>query len=417
MRKNHVLLTMALAGVMTAGMAMTAFAGWVQTNGVWYFYNDSTGKMVTDDWATSGDNRYYLGRDGAMKTNSFIDDTYYVDGSGAMVKNSWQLISDDWGEEATWRYFGSNGKAYQDGMKQIDGVWYHFDDTEMSTGWIDEGDYTYYFKDSGAMATGWKWLADRDEDEWDEHWYYFTSAGKLVTKTEKKIDGVNYVFDDMGRMLTGWVNTSDYTSSGNNDLNSTDIDELRYIDDNGASVNGWMYLEAPEDTEYNWYYFKDGRAYSTNYKTTEVGEYGMAKINGEYYCFDENGRLQMGVVETAGKIFYFSESDGTMQTGRMTLYTDDYYDEVFYFATSGTIGERGAGVTGVKDGYLYKNGALVAADEGAKYALVVVDGDKYLVNESGKVKTSGTAKDADGTKYKVTKNSDGTYTITVTLDD
>ena len=103
MRKNHVLLTMALAGVMTAGMAMTAFAGWVQTNGVWYFYNDSTGKMVTDDWAPSGDNRYYLGRDGAMKTNSFIDDTYYVDGSGAMVKNSWQLISDDWGEEATWR--------------------------------------------------------------------------------------------------------------------------------------------------------------------------------------------------------------------------------------------------------------------------------------------------------------------------
>ena len=51
------------------------------------------------------------------------------------------------------------------------------------------------------------------------------------------------------------------------------------------------------------------------------------------------------------------------------------------------------------------------------YEIKEVDGKQYLVNESGKVKTSGTARDADGVKYRVTKNSDGTYNITIEEDD
>lgn len=48
MRKGLMVLT--LAAAFTAGMAMTSFAGWSQKNGNWYYYNDSTGKMVQDDW-------------------------------------------------------------------------------------------------------------------------------------------------------------------------------------------------------------------------------------------------------------------------------------------------------------------------------------------------------------------------------
>ena len=417
MRKNYVLMTMALAGVMTAGMAITSLAGWVQTNGNWYYYNDRNNEMVRDEWAPSGDNMYYLGHDGIMKTNSFIDETYYVDANGAMVKNGWQYFSDDWDEEPKWRYFASSGRAYEDGMKQIDGVYYHFSDTEMSTGWVDIDNEVYYFNESGARVSGWRELPGRDEDDWDEYWYYFTSAGKMVKKTTREIQDALYIFDEEGRMLTGWVNISDFTSTLRDDLSSGDFDNLRYFEESGAAANGWKYMDSAHDLEASWYYFRDGRPYSTNYKATEVGDYGMVKINNEYYCFDEEGKLVTGLVEANGKYFYFDDENGQMQTGKMTVYSDDFYNEIFYFATSGSVGERGAGVTGVKDGYLYEDGLLVKAEDGIKYDCVEVGGKKYVVNESGKVKTSGTAKSSEGVKYTIKKNSNGTYDIKVEYDD
>lgn len=417
MRKNYVLMTMALAGVMTVGMAITSLAGWVQTNGNWYYYNDRNNEMVRDEWAPSGDNMYYLGHDGIMKTNSFIDDTYYVDANGAMVKNGWQYFSDDWDEEPKWRYFASSGRAYEDGMKQIDGVYYHFSDTEMSTGWVDSDNEVYYFNESGARVSGWRELPGRDEDDWDEYWYYFTSAGKMVKKTTREIQDALYIFDEEGRMLTGWVNISDFTSTLRDDLSSGDFDNLRYFEESGAAANGWKYMDSAHDLEASWYYFRDGRPYSTNYKATEVGDYGMVKINNEYYCFDEEGKLVTGLVEANGKYFYFDDENGQMQTGKMTVYSDDFYNEIFYFATSGSVGERGAGVTGVKDGYLYEDGLLVKAEDGIKYDCVEVGGKEYVVNESGKVKTSGTAKSSEGVKYTIKKNSNGTYDIKVEYDD
>ena len=47
-----------------------------------------------------------------------------------------------------------------------------------------------------------------------------------------------------------------------------------------------------------------------------------------------------------------------------------------------------------------------------KYEKVTVGGKDYLVNESGKVKTSGTVKDGDDVKWTVTKDSNGDYIIT-----
>ena len=47
-----------------------------------------------------------------------------------------------------------------------------------------------------------------------------------------------------------------------------------------------------------------------------------------------------------------------------------------------------------------------------KYEKVTVNGKDYMVNESGKVVTSGTVKDGDGNRWKVTKDTDGGYTIT-----
>lgn len=415
--KKKVLLTAGLAAAMTAGMAITSLAGWEEHNGSWYFYKDSNHEMVTDDWRQSGDFWYYLGEDGRMLTNTMVDDMYYVDQNGAMTVNGWQWLSDDWDDEGAWRYFGSNGRIYQEGIKNINGIYYHFEDTRMSTGWVDEGDYTYYFKEDGSMATGWKWLLENDEDEdaWGEYWYYFTNAGKLTKSTVKEIAGVDYAFDSEGRMLTGWVDIDSFTSSAMDNLNETDINELRYFDENGGAVNGWFLLDSPHAYEAHYYYFRDGRAYSKDYKTTVIDgcEYGVAKIDGEYYCFDENGQMVTGVVETEAGPMYFDPDSGKMRTGRVTVYDDDYYGETFCFKETGGIGTRGIGISGVYEGYLYKGGQPVCADSGMKYAKVSYNGNDFIVNESGKIKTSGTATDADGNKWKITKVSTNVYKITV----
>ena len=102
-----------------------------------------------------------------------------------------------------------------------------------------------------------------------------------------------------------------------------------------------------------------------------------------------------------------------MKSGKVKIKnSDDLEDGTYYFTKNGSLGVKGASVTGVVDGYLYDNGELVEADDGMKYQVVTVDGKEYLVNESGKVKTSGTVTDADDVKWKVVKNADGTYEIT-----
>ena len=413
MKKSKVLWTVTLAAVLSAGMALTAFAGWSQQDGKWYYYKDTNNEMVRDDWVKTGDSWYYLDRNGVMLTDSFVDDTYYVDGNGVMLVNAWKMIGGDRSYESGWRYFGSNGRAYENGLKQIGDTWYHFSDTVMDTGWIEEDGKTYYFSGSGAMATGWKKLQD-DDDDWGEYWFYFGTSGKMTAECEKKIENVYYIFDGEGRMLTGWVNPSDYTSSGRDDLSSKDVSSLKYYKESGSAADGWLLLSAPDDTEEDWYYFKEGKAYTSDYKTTEVGEYGMAKIQSEIYCFDEEGRMVTGLIELDDdRRFYFDEDSGKLRTGRVIV-TDDYYDEQeFCFTTSGTVGKKGEGVTGVKDDRLYDNGILVAADYGMKYAKVEVDGNDYVVNEQGKVKTSGTVTDGDGVRYHIEKR-DGKYIITVT---
>lgn len=422
MRKSA-LYTMGLAAAMTAGLAMTAFAGWSHDGVNWYYYHDRSGNMIEDEWVKSGDYYYYLGSDGKMVTNSLVDDLYYVDANGARVTNSWQYLygEDEWDEDETgWRYFTTNGKMYQDGMKEINGEWYYFEDGIMRTGWMEIGDYTYYFRESGARADGWRWLADPDEDNWGDYWYYFGNNGKMIAGDDKVIDDKTYIFDEDGRMLTGWVNPEDYTSSGNWNLSSEDTADILFFDDNGAAAEGWHYMSAPDGSDDYWFYFKAGRAYSPQYKTTIVGDYGMAKIDSEIYCFDEEGHLVTGLIQVKdGRYFFFDEDDGTMHTGRATISNDEFDEQEFYFATSGSVGKRGAGLTGMKDGRVYDNGIMLQAEEGMKYEIVEIvdDGVKkqYLVNESGKVKTSGTVKDGNGVKYKVTK-SGSTYHIEIVND-
>lgn len=431
MRKSvKAAMATSMVAALVLGTTMTSLAaGWKSENNSWRYY-DNDG-YVTDAWEKSGSDMFYLGSDGYITKDALIDDgenLYAVDENGAMVKNAWRELVDDNGEEH-WYYFQGNGKAKTEGFLTIDGERYHFTDGMMDAGWLTVDEDTYFLNMShngsyGSVMTGWVYYDGNydtpyDYDDVQEGWYYFDSNGKMVSNTEKKINGHYYVFNNDGLMLDNWVRFDVATSA-----NASSSVYKFYKPGTGERREGWKYLEEKNEdegleTEEGWYYFKAGVPYSAGYKTTPITDgYGVAKINNKIYCFDELGKMVTGAVSGSnGEYFYFSEdaNDGSMQVGRVQIKdSEDLDDGTYYFEESGSLGEKGSAFTGVKKGYLYNHGILVCAEKGMKYECVTVDGRQYLVNESGRVKTSGTVKDGDGNKWTVQEDANGDYVITMT---
>ena len=167
--------------------------------------------MVYGQWVLDNGIYYYLDYDGTMAVNRLIDDTYYVNESGAMITNSWRLLQDDpWSAESHWYYFGSNGQAYEDGWKTIDGVRYHFSGKQMDTGWLDDEGNTYYLNASGAMVTGWQYIYSDRADSWsDQNWYYFSSTGRMSKSRNRLSTAWTTYLTSMGECSRdGWIRMS-----------------------------------------------------------------------------------------------------------------------------------------------------------------------------------------------------------------
>ena len=134
----------------------------------------------TEGWKSNDKGWWYVYSDGTYPKEQFkeIDGVwYYFDNSGYMLSNQWK--------------------------KHTDGYWYWFKNSgEMVTGWQTIGAKKYYFKETGEMKTG--WLKE------DDKWYYLDSVnGDLVTNSfVKGRDGSYYVGDD-GVMVTSGTFTVD----------------------------------------------------------------------------------------------------------------------------------------------------------------------------------------------------------------
>ena len=358
MRKQTKVVAVASAAALLAiGGAMTSFAaqGWVEEDGTWYYY-DKDGNRVEDEWKKSGDNWFWLDSEegGAMATDKLIDDdnnTYYVDGNGVMVTNTWvKVVNEDQDEDddpAEYRYYymQSNGKAYKAGtssnttkFKTIDGKKYAFDeDGKMLYGWVNKDDSTLAMGDSdweeatyymgswedGALKAGWQKITVYDEDEDDDmdYWFNFKSNGEKRVNTksdkdifEKKINGKYYGFDERGVMTYEW------TAASTNDL--TTISNWRYFnspEDGARSTKGWFKVVAPDaDGDDNT--FKDYGTGSTFAKGDAEDE------NERWYYADSDGELYVGQIKKIkGKYYGFAPEGnkaGSMLTGLCALTVD-----------------------------------------------------------------------------------------------
>jgi len=268
-----------------------AVSGWYKIGGYWYYFEP---EYHGEDYVI-----YNMVRSRGAELPSGSGNHYYFNSKGVMVASQWVSFNQYNAETDTytkvWEYYLSSGKRAS-GWQKIGGVWYYFDpynDGVMLTGgphWIK--DNYYYFKDSGALFTGWKKFT---EDDGYTFWAYFTSNG-AVKNGWKQIGGKWYCFSNYA-MLTSWY--------------QDDNGDWYYLGSDGAMVaSKWVHTGS-------WYYqLSSGK-----------GAKGWQKIGGVWYYFDPDN---LGAMVTGGPLwidgnYYFFKSSGALYTGWKSIDGDWWY--------------------------------------------------------------------------------------------
>ena len=468
-KQTKIAAVVSAAALLALGASMTSFAAskgtWMMVDGEWYCY-DKNGDAYENVFCSSNGKEYYVGGDGQLVRSSWVEydgSYYFVNSSGAKITNDWRLTTpyEDEGADEEWYYFKSNGKRAEGEKITYKGKTYYFDsDGQMLTGWVTydnnanvdeantfESSKTFYCDETGArVEKDWVYSVEPgvedDDADADEYWYYFKSSGKAQTGKGTNIKGQTYLFDDNGRMLTGWVAGTKVSTASNakmaykeiGDENSTEVlstyksGDVYFCgdeDDGHAKKNKWFqtwrpseYDEADEDNDQYWYYIdKNGKVYipsisasdsnaikGDKYKLTDaalehkdtLGSITKKKVNSKDYFFNENGEMLCQFINVtngdadlpAGMYYFGGANDGSMKTGAQTVKDDNGDTYKFYFGTKNSGAEKkGVGITGNKSNKLYYKGLLLTADD-YKYQIATVDGYKFIVNKNGSIQHS-----------------------------
>ena len=119
-------------------------SGWSKVGNTWYYY-DAKGSQVKNAWIGS----YWLGSDGKMATNSWVDGGKYVVGNqGWWVKDAKKT------SESAKTTKSTTTTAKKSGWVQTGNVWYHYDSKGALTknAWVG----SYWLGSDGKMVTnGW----------------------------------------------------------------------------------------------------------------------------------------------------------------------------------------------------------------------------------------------------------------------
>ena len=246
MGRNKLRLGLGVLTVLATPIAVNAVAssdvlaaqGWVKSGNTWYFYNQN-GTLARNTWA----GEYWLGADGKMATNSWVDNgRYYVDGNGVWVRNAQKPVEKKhgWVKEGSAWYYYENGALARN--KWISGKYWLGADGKMATSsWVDNG--RYYVDDNGVWVRNAKKPVEKKHGWIKEGsaWYYLENGALARNKWVG-----NYWLGADGKMVTSsWVDNDRY-----------------YVDGDGAWVkdakrpevkkNGWIKEGSA------WYYYENG---------------------------------------------------------------------------------------------------------------------------------------------------------------
>ena len=298
--------------------------GWVQSGGAWYFYHQ--GQIVKNAWVGS----YWLGADGKMATNAWVDNgRYYVGANGAWVKDAKKPEApkpvekkQGWVKEGnTWYYF-ENGSVVRN--KWIGSTYWVGADGKMATNaWVDNG--RYYVGANG------EWVKDAKKPE----------APKPVEKKQGWVkEGNEWYFYYQGQLTkNAWVG-SYWLGSDGKMATSAWVDNGRYyVGANGAWVKDAKKPEAPKPAEKklgwkkednSWYYYDNGEVARNKWigDTYWVGKDGKMVtdnwVDNDRFYVDKSGKKdpsikkkviindELGWQKRNGGEWYYYEKDGSL---------------------------------------------------------------------------------------------------------
>ena len=234
MKKNKLKLGLGMLTVLAtpiavntvAGTEVHAAQGWVQSGSSWYYYHQ--GQLVKNAWVGS----YWLGADGKMVTNSWVDNgRYYVGTNGVWDKTvKKQVLLKSVENKVPTR-------GYENGVYYVD--------SKPANWWYDDG----------------------------QAWYFFQN-GKKLTGYGKDNAGTHYFVN--GKYANGKIENKEYRdgkeiSVENKVLTRGYANGVYYVDSKPAN---WWY-----DDGQAWYFFQNGRKL-TGYGKDNAGLHYF--VNGKY---------------------------------------------------------------------------------------------------------------------------------------
>jgi len=360
--------------------------GWQKISNTWYYF-DSSGAMVSNGWRWINSKCYYFDKNGKMAVDTWIGE-YYVDASGAWVKDK-QKETDKWIQSSgRWWYRHADGSYTRSGWEYIGGKWYYFDQNGwMVTGWQKVKGSWYYMESNGAMVSSdWKWINSKcyyfdkngkmaantwidgsyvdasgawvkdkkqEPDKWirsSGRWWYCHGDGTYTRSDWEYIGNKWYYFDQNGWMITGWQKVSG---------------SWYYMESNGARVaDGWKWINN------KCYYFdKNGKMAADTWidgsyvdasgvwikdkkqEPENVTKTGWVQYSGHWMYYNTDGSYVKSNWKSVNSIWYYFDQNGWMVTGWMTLSSGKYYLN----PTKNSDGVEGAMLKGYKqiDGKWY----------------------------------------------------------------
>ena len=212
--------------------------GWQHNGTAWYYYN-TLGQPVKNAWI--GD--YWLGADGKMAVNSWVDGgKYYVGSNGVWDKNAQKPAPKmGWQHNGTaWYYYNTQGQPVKNAW--IGDYWLGADGKMAVNSWVDGG--KYYVGSNGA----WDKNAQKPEEKktgWIQSgsaWYYYNTQGQPV----KNAWIGDYWLGADGKMaVNSWVDNGRYyvdssgawvQNKGNSSTKNTSLDSILNIARNYLGV-------------------------------------------------------------------------------------------------------------------------------------------------------------------------------------
>ena len=341
MKVNKLKLGLGVLTVLATPIAVNTVAssdalaaqGWVKTGNAWYFYNQN-GVLARNAWAGN----YWLGADGKMVTNAWVDNgRYYVDANGAWVKGAQKPAV-------------PKPEVKKQGWVQSGGAWYYYyQGNVVRNAWVG----SYWLGADGKMATS----------SWVDGGRYYVGANGVWDKNAKKQEAVKpvtskpaevkkqgwvkegstwYYYENGVLARNKWISSTYWVGADGKMATSSWVDNGRYyVGSNGAWVKEAKKPEAAKPAvaqkqgwvkEGNeWYFYYQGQLT----KNAWVGSYWLGADgkmatsswvdNGRYYVgangvWDKNAKKPEAAKPAEKKqgwkkennVWYYYNEDGTL---------------------------------------------------------------------------------------------------------